>query len=227
MPSNPTPAPEDQGPPDYRCMVETIADTLFPSPPAGDGEGDGDGAGDEAGAGDGNPDAGTDTDSPDPARRVGDRRPPLEHRFVKGRSGNPQGRPRSASRAPSAARPPAPPLGAPPLTALEKAVSRRVEIELNGRRRRLGLTQAVIARLIEKGLEGGDLVALRELLRVCTDAETAREARAAEAEARRGVSTFRWTGRTFGPEDVETDQLVRTFGEMLDAEAAAARDEAE
>ncbi len=113
------------------------------------------------------------------------------------------------------------------MTELEKAVSRRVEIELNGRRRRFGLTQAVIARLIEKALDGGDLVALRELLRVCTDAETARAAREAraeaEAEARRGVTSFRWADGSFGAEDPETEPLIRMFGEMLDAEAAGAR----
>ena len=161
--------------------------------------------------------------APDRAWRVGHRRPPLEHRFVKGRSGNPHGRPCRTPRAPPAALS----AGAPPVTELEKAVSRRVEIELNGRRRRLGLTQAVIARLIEKALDGGDLVALRELLRVCTDVETARAAREAraeaEAEARRGVASFRWADGSFGAEDLETEPLMRMFGEMLDAEAAGAR----
>jgi hypothetical protein len=105
------------------------------------------------------------------AEAVGFGRPPKAHQFAKGRSGNPQGRPRRAriERARD-----------PGLSPLEQAVSRRVEVELNGRRRRVGLTQAVVGRLIEAGLEKGELVALRELLRLCGEAETARARRAAD-----------------------------------------------
>lgn len=71
---------------------------------------------------------------------VGYGRPPKQHRFVKGRSGNPSGRPRKA---PSIA------------DLVAKELATRVEItEPNGRRRRHRKDHLLIRQLLNKALKG-------------------------------------------------------------------------
>ena len=113
--------------------------------------------------------ADSDADSEPEPEAVGYGRPPASGRFAKGRSGNPMGRPRTR---------PADPARPLDLTQIERALRRRVEVEINGRRRRVPLTHALVTRLTEKALDDRDVVALRELLRLCADTEAARDARA-------------------------------------------------
>jgi len=150
---------------------------------------------------------------PDP---VGYGRPPASGRFTKGRSGNPMGRPRTR---------PADPARPMTLTQIERALRRRVEVEINGRRRRLPLTHALVSRLTERALEDRDVVALREMLRLCAATEAAREARARrEREEAEAAPTVRWVGGAadlFGG-DLLSGGLMQAFSRGLDAERAAA-----
>lgn len=70
---------------------------------------------------------------------VGYRKPPRKTQFKKGRSGNPLGRPRGAKNA---------------TTILKKALLEEVTATVNGRKRKLSKYEALIIRLVNKGLAG-------------------------------------------------------------------------
>lgn len=80
---------------------------------------------------------------------VGYGKPPREHRFAPGRSGNPRGRPRG-SRGFKAD--------------VEAALSARISVNEQGRSRRISVQEAVLKRLVQKGLAEGDIRALARLL---------------------------------------------------------------
>jgi len=105
------------------------------------------------------------TDSPSPGTR-------RDHatRWKPGQSGNPLGRPR---RAPDGLATPA----------VQRALSMRVEMEVDGRPRRLRLTEALVRATAADALKG-DAHARRDLMHMLADAERARAARA-EERARR------------------------------------------
>ena len=80
---------------------------------------------------------------------VGYGKPPREHRFAPGRSGNPRGRPRG-SRGFKAD--------------VEAALTARISVNEQGRSRRISVQEAVLKRLVQKGLGEGDIRALARLL---------------------------------------------------------------
>jgi hypothetical protein len=79
---------------------------------------------------------------------VGFRKPPKQTRFVKGRSGNPQGRPKGSQNA---------------ATVLDKACRERVRVTINGKTRRLTKFEAAMLQLLNKAASG-DLRAMQLLL---------------------------------------------------------------
>ena len=66
-------------------------------------------------------------------------KPPRNTQFKKGSSGNPSGRPRDAKSA---------------ATILRKALSEEVIATVNGRKRKMSKYEALITRLVNKGVEG-------------------------------------------------------------------------
>ena len=90
---------------------------------------------------------------------VGFGKPPRNSRFVKGRSGNPQGRPRGSKNL---------------ATLFSEALNQTVTVVENGRRRKITKREAVIAQLVNKSA-GADLRAIKILF----DIQHAIEARSA------------------------------------------------
>jgi Family of unknown function (DUF5681) len=80
--------------------------------------------------------------STDPAQDydVGYSKPPRQHRFAKGRSGNPSGRPKAKSRDLS--------------TLLRKALDEKVIVNENGRRRAVPKIEAMTKQLVNKAIAG-------------------------------------------------------------------------
>ena len=110
--------------------------------------------------------------------RVGYGRPPRAHRFVKGRSGNPSGRPK---RKPTQ------------LELLRRELAERVVVSEGGRKRRLSKGALVAKQLVNRAVKG-EIAALRIMLRMTEllDSETLRETEEAISEKKTG---WRRTGR--------------------------------
>lgn len=83
-----------------------------------------------------------------PAYKVGYGQPPLEHRFKKGRSGNPKGRPKGSKNI---------------KTMLENLLTARQTIRENGRKTSVQHIEIVLKQLLAKALKG-DLKATHSLL---------------------------------------------------------------
>lgn len=96
-------------------------------------------------------------DGSDDARGVGYKSPPRHTRFRKGQSGNPKGRPR----------------GKGVRSAAEKVLDRMVTATVDGERRRVPITEALVLQLAQKAL-GGDHRASREILRIADQIEAAK-----------------------------------------------------
>jgi hypothetical protein len=79
---------------------------------------------------------------------IGFRKPPKDTRFVKGQSGNPQGRPKGSQKA---------------ATILDKACRERIRVTTNGRIRHLSKFEAAMLQLMNKAASG-DLRAMQQLL---------------------------------------------------------------
>jgi len=90
---------------------------------------------------------------------VGYRRPPRGSRFRKGQSGNPSGRPK----------------GAGLRSAAEKVLDRTVMATVDGERRKVPLTEALVLQLAQRAL-AGDMKSIRELLRISDQVAAARPA---------------------------------------------------
>lgn len=90
-------------------------------------------------------------------RDVGYKSPPRHTRFRKGQSGNPKGRPR----------------GKGVRSAAEKVLDRLVTATVDGERRRVPITEALVLQLAQKAL-GGDHRASREILRIADQIEAAK-----------------------------------------------------
>lgn len=81
---------------------------------------------------------------------VGYGRPPVSTRYAPGTSGNPSGRPKGSG-------------GLKP--SLDKILRRKVQLKVDGRRKKVPVTEAVLLQLSHKAL-GGDPAAIREYLRI-------------------------------------------------------------
>ena len=101
---------------------------------------------------------------------VGYKRPPRHSRFQKGRSGNPRGRPK----------------GSGVRSAVEKLLSQTVMATVDGRRRKVPLTEALVLQLAQRAL-AGDIAASREILKI---AHQAPEEVPAETNAREKLTVL-------------------------------------
>jgi hypothetical protein len=85
----------------------------------------------------------TRSDRKKPARRAGDpvgyRRPPSEHRFRSGQSGNPEGRPRGAKSE---------------STILREILGRKIETRIGGHVRKLTVLEGILLRIADDSLKG-------------------------------------------------------------------------
>ena len=91
--------------------------------------------------------------------RVGYARPPEHSRFAKGRSGNPNGRPRGAKNF---------------VTELRQELAELILIKEDGKSHRLSKRRAMIKRLVQKALQG-DAKSLTTLLTLAREHEPAPE----------------------------------------------------
>lgn len=89
--------------------------------------------------------------------RVGYGRPPKSTQFAKGQSGNPKGRPKGSKNLPNL---------------LAKALTEKVIINKNGRKKTVTKGEAAIKQLVDKAT-AGDLSALRLLIALTTTIENA------------------------------------------------------
>ncbi|WP_439475944.1 DUF5681 domain-containing protein [Brevundimonas sp.] len=93
---------------------------------------------------------------------VGYGRPPRAHRFKKGVSGNPKGRPRYAFSGPAED------------SILSRVISRRINIAIDGRTRRVPIKEAIALQLVDKAAKG-DLGAIRLVMAVGAAGEMKRD----------------------------------------------------
>jgi hypothetical protein len=84
------------------------------------------------------------------AYKVGFCRPPLAHRFKKGRSGNPKGRPKARTD-----------IGA----LLSEALDERIEVKIGGTERKFSMEEAIVASLVNRAIQN-DPRALRSFLKL-------------------------------------------------------------
>lgn len=95
---------------------------------------------------------------------IGYRKPPRRTQFKKGQSGNPRGRPK----------------GSTLRSAVEKVLDRAVTVTIDGERRKVPITEALVMQLAQRAL-GGDLPAAREVLKIGNQvAQTRKEDEAAD-----------------------------------------------
>jgi len=109
-------------------------------------------------------------DGSDDSGGVGYKRPPRHTRFSKGRSGNPRGRPK----------------GSGVRSAVEKVLGRTVSAMVDGQRRRVPLTEALVLQLAQRAL-AGDALASRDILKI---ADQFAQARANEDPKDSGVTVI-------------------------------------
>lgn len=99
---------------------------------------------------------------------VGYGKPPKRSRFQKGRSGNPKGRPK----------------GSGIRSSVEKVLARTIPITVDGVRKRVPITEAMVTQLAQRAL-AGDAAASRDFLKIAGQAAAAR----AEDDAKPGGMT--------------------------------------
>ena len=102
----------------------------------------------------------------DPDYEVGYRKPPRHSRFVKGRSGNPRGRPPGAKNL---------------KTLLSKALNELVIVTENGGQRKISKREAIVTQLVNRSAQA-DLKAIQILLAMLRDTEGHAEAGSAEPD---------------------------------------------
>jgi hypothetical protein len=104
----------------------------------------------------------------DRSYEVGYGKPPPQHRFKRGQSGNPRGRPKGARGF---------------KTLVEEMLSELVTVNAAGRKRKVTVVAAALKRLAHKAVNEGDLRALERLLSLAQLVDTGRSAEAAEPTA--------------------------------------------
>ena len=102
----------------------------------------------------------------DPDYEVGYRKPPRHSRFVKGRSGNPRGRPPGAKNL---------------KTLLSKALNELVIVTENGGQRKISKREAIVTQLVNRSAQA-DLKAIQILLAMLRDIEGHAEAGSADPD---------------------------------------------
>ena len=107
---------------------------------------------------------------------IGYGKPPTRSRFQKGSSGNPNGRPK----------------GSGIHSSVEKVLSRTISITVDGVRKRVPITEAMVTQLAQRAL-AGDAAASRDFLKIAGQAAAAR----AEDDAKPGGMTV--IIKRFGP----------------------------
>lgn len=80
---------------------------------------------------------------------VGYGRPPREHRFEPGKSGNPRGRPKGARSLHSE---------------VDALLSTKITITEQGKKRRINILTALLKRLVQRAVADGDLRAIQQVL---------------------------------------------------------------
>lgn len=131
-------------------------------------------------------------DGPDDDGGVGYKQPPHHSRFRKGQSGNPRGRPR----------------GTGVRSAAEKVLDRMVTATVDGERRRVPLTEALVLQMAQKAL-GGDHRASRELLRIADQIAAAKP----QPEDDKTTVIVRWA---IDPQDC--NPALRKLGAIVEVE---------
>ena len=97
---------------------------------------------------------------PNTSSEVGYGKPPKEHQFKKGQSGNPKGRPKGSKNV---------------TTLIEETLAAEIEYREKGRTKRATAKELIVRKMCEKALKG-DLRAARELLNRLEAAEAKRSA---------------------------------------------------
>lgn len=97
--------------------------------------------GDAPGAGTDNDRKGARSGSRDPDYAVGYGRPPRQHQFKTGQSGNPRGRPKGVRSE---------------ADILTKLLNKKIPIQERGRTRHISVLEAIYHRIAQNGLKGGD-----------------------------------------------------------------------
>ena len=134
----------------------------------------------------------------DLARKVGYRKPPAEHQFKKGVSGNPKGRPKEK------------PVGAgePSCGVFDivlKELGRQIKVTESGKRRKMTVLQAMVRGACNKGLQG-DLKAISLLMSQARLMEQDQR-RAHRRSFERNVNYKRRTSETIRKEELLGHQL--------------------
>ncbi|MCD2317269.1 DUF5681 domain-containing protein [Sphingomonas sp. IC-11] len=104
----------------------------------------------------------------DRSYEVGYGKPPTQHRFKRGQSGNPRGRPKGARGF---------------KTLVEEMLSELVTVNVAGRKRKVSVVVAALKRLAQKAVNDGDPRALDRLLGLAQLADAGRPADAPEPTA--------------------------------------------
>lgn len=92
---------------------------------------------------------------------VGYRRPPHQHRFKPGKSGNPKGRPKGARSL---------------QTEIDALLSAKVTLTEHGKKRKVSVLTAALKRLVHKAVADGDMRAIIQLLQLASQRGNANQA---------------------------------------------------
>jgi Family of unknown function (DUF5681) len=122
------------------------------------------------------------------SNNVGYGKPPKHGQFVKGKSGNPKGRPKGSKNL---------------ATILEKIGQERITVTEQGRQRTITKKEAIMLQLTNKGVSG-DIKAIREhihLTRICESSEQSTQAQVLDERDRAVLANTLKRIRQTDPED--------------------------